>query len=151
MSSLVTRKFASVEDLNVFLHGGIISGPRFILSTLYGLHNKTLVFNMPAATTVTFVDPTDAGLTLANIVTQIKAGAAALTPRYSERRLVLEYATPGTAVDLDKTGTANEALGFSADEDTAGTFYNAWDGAAPRLLDFAPWGQMDSVAVITEE
>lgn len=151
MAALVSRRFNTVEELNVFLHGGLIGGPVFNDPKVFGLHGKTLVFNAPAGITVTFADPTEAGLDLEAIVTQIKAGAVALTARYLNRRLVMEYATPGTAVNLDATGSANFKFGFDATVDTVGTFYHAWDGAAPRLVELSHDGTPYSMIAVTEE
>jgi hypothetical protein len=46
--------------------------------------------------------------------------------------------------------TAASRFGF-ADEVEAGTVYNAPDGAAPRLVTYAPSGQMDGIICTTEE
>ena len=160
MSALYTRKFGSLEEVNTFLRGGIKGGAQLALQpsgpvgaqtlAVFGLHGKTLVFNAPSGT-ITFADATGIGLTLVDIAAQIKAGLAALAIRFDNRHLMLEYATPGTAVNLDLTGTANPIFGFDTAADTAGVVYAPYTGTAPRLLSLQPWGQMDGVVVVTEE
>lgn len=94
MSSLMIRKFASLQTLNTFLRGGLDGGaaPPWSVGVakagtssrrvLFGLHGKTLVFTSPVHT-VTFSDPTDLGLTATDIVNAVDAvfnDAAATTP-----------------------------------------------------------------------
>lgn len=160
MSALYARKFGTLEEVNTFLRGGIKGGAQLSLQpagpvgaqtlAVLGLHGKTLVFNAPAGT-VTFADATGAGLTLDAIAAQIKAALATLAVRFDNRHLVLEYATPGTAVNLDLTGTANAAFGFDTAADTVGKVFAPYTGAAPRLISLQPWGQMDGAVAVTEE
>ena len=149
MSALYARKFGTLEEVNTFLRGGLKGGAQ-LNPTVFGLHGKTLVFNAPSGT-ITFADATGAGLTLDAIAAQIKAGLATLAVRFDNRHIVLEYATPGTAVNLDMTGTANGIFGFDAAADTVGKVFAPYTGTAPRLLSLAPWGQMDGVVATTEE
>jgi hypothetical protein len=149
MAALYARKFGTLEAVNTFLRGGIKGGAE-LSPTVFGLHGKTLVFNAPSGT-VTFADATGAGLTLDAIATQIKAAIATLAVRFDSRHVVLEYATPGTAVNLDNTGTANAAFGFDTAADTVGKVFAPYTGSAPRLLSLQPWGQMDGVVTVTEE
>lgn len=160
MAALYARKFGTLEEVNTFLRGGIKGGAPLTLQpsgpvgaqtlAVFGLHGKTLVFNAPAGT-VTFADATSSGLTLDAIALQIKTAIAALAVRFDSRRVVLEYATPGTAVNLDNTGTANALFGFDTAADTVGKVFAPYTGSAPRLLSLQPWGQMDGVVAVTEE
>ena len=154
MATLIVRKIGSYSDANLLLRGDILSGPLGeaapVVSPmlLRGLHGKTLVFTTPA-TTVTFSDATQAGLSISAIALQIQTAlTASHVVSAQERRLRIEKATPGVIV-LSGTGTANAQLGFGNTTITT-VKYAAPDGAAPRLISMV---QADGQAflVVTEE
>jgi hypothetical protein len=81
MAYLNTRRFGTPLHMDVYLKGGVFGSLKLKPKHL-GLHGKTLVFTSPAAATVTFDDPTGAGLSPKDILDQIGAevdGAAATT------------------------------------------------------------------------
>lgn len=134
------------NDFGRFLRGGIMGGKKLDART-YGLHGKTLVFS---AGVVTFADPTDAGLTIGEIVQQIKADVAVLAPTMLDRRLAVEDADVSAAVSLNcGTSTAATAFGFPASGTVAGTVYAEPGGTAPKLVTFSPTA--DALIVVTEE
>jgi len=154
MATLVVRKFGSYNDANLLLRGDILSGPLgnaapvVSPTLLLGLHGKTLIFTTPA-TTVTFSDATQAGLSISAIALQIQTAlTASHVVSAQERRLRIEKATPGVIV-LSGTGTANALLGFG-NTTTTTVKYAAPDGVAPRFISMV---QADGQAflVVTEE
>jgi hypothetical protein len=158
---LITRRFADLDTLNVFLRGGIIGGTDFRPtattqnSPVYGIAGKTLIFTTPAIT-VTFTTPgsgAQEGLTLKAILTQI---TAALGGNYIARafqgRITIIDKTAAAIVALNKTGTANAMLGFDTALVTTGKIYAAPGNAAPSLAVFAPENLPGvSYVVITDE
>lgn len=73
---LKVNNFAKYSDMELFLRGGIKTGPVPPLTKgrALGLHGLTLVFIQPAAKTVTFSDATGEGLSLLDILQQINLG-----------------------------------------------------------------------------
>lgn len=163
---LTVRKFQTLNDVNIFLQGGIRASRALSLRPgqgsalkLFGLDGLTLVFNSPAAAgTVTFSDPSDEGLDLKavadQILTQTTANGAAVRAKFSRdgasTQLTLIEPTPASGVTIDSTSTAAATFGFD-DEDVVGTFYNPPDGAAPRLIETGTSPQGESFVVVTEE
>jgi len=153
MAALYTRKFGKLEDMQLFLQGGIRGGKKVVQldGKVFGLHGKTLVFNTPTGT-VTFADATNAGLTYKQIVDEIAADVTTVVGRFDgDGRLTILDADLSGPIDLDVTGTANKALGFSTVNDTVGTLYAAPDGSAPRLVTMGGNSQGDGYHVVTEE
>ncbi len=154
MAALKTRIVQNVQLLDLMLRGGLTAGSQ-IKSPIYGLHGKKLVFTAPAAT-VTFADASGAGLTHAQVVTQIKAAIATMAPRFVDGQLMLEMVTP-SAITLntqESQSTAARVFGFATTTGAStlsGTLYAPPDGTAPRLVSVGPSGQMDSIILVTEE
>lgn len=154
MAALKTRIVANVQRLDLMLRGGIAAGSQ-VKAPIYGLHGLKLVFTAPVGT-VTFSDPTGAGLTIKDVISQIKAAIAALAPKFVDGRLFLEAATPAviTLNTQETQSTAARIFGFattSGASTMSGTLYAAPDGSVPRLVNISPSSQMDSIIVVTEE
>lgn len=154
---IVFRKFQSISEVNAFLQGGITVAKALQLrqGKLFGLHGLTLVFTAPAAATVTFSDPTSAGLDLKAVGAAILAqttGAvrAQFANEGTHTRLILIEVSPTSGVALADTSTALAAFGFDGDG-VAGTFYAPPDGVAPRFIATEGSHAADSFIVITEE
>lgn len=66
--------FSKHSDLELHLRGGIKVGPspKAVHNKVFGLHGLTLVFIQPAAATATFDDAVSEGLSLVEIIEQIK-------------------------------------------------------------------------------
>lgn len=154
MAALKTRIVSTVQLLDLMLRGGISAGSQ-VKPPIYGLHGLKLVFTSPVGT-VTFSDPTGAGLTFQQVIAQIKAAIAALAPRFVDGRLFLEATTP-VAITLntqETSSTAARVFGFATTtgaSTVSGVLYAAPDGSAPRLVNISPASQMDSIIVVTEE
>lgn len=154
---LVTHTFSNAFDLNIFLRGGIKSGPppRRTFGKVLGLDGLTLIFIQPSASTVTFVDASGEGLDLNTILSQIRAAVVLLEPKFKDGALVLVEVTPTNGVSLNlELSTALTAFGWSG-EGAAGTThtnvaYNPPDGAAPRFVDFSTTPSSDGYALIVE-
>lgn len=164
--SLTARKFQSLDDVNVFLKGGITSSKDLPLIAgpgsqfkLFGLHGLTLVFGSPAlAGTVTFSDANNQGLDLKAVAAAILAqtttnGApvrAKFTRNGTQTRLTLIEATPASGVSLTG-GTARNVFGFPAATVT-GLVYDAPDGTTPpRLIATEGSPGSESIIIITED
>lgn len=144
MAGILTRKFREVEEVDLFLNGGLIGGADVIqgLGGLYGINGLiglTLKFKQPSAATVTFVLSTDpnstnpARLTYKDIKAQVQAVIAAVSVQQFNRYLVLVETTPASGVTIDHTGTATALLGFDANTDTVGIVYGPISASAPCL------------------
>lgn len=144
MSSFITRKFREVEEVDLFLNGGLIGAADILGGTegnygIYGLVGKTLKFTQPSSVTVTFVASTDPNnpdplrLTYKDIKARIETAIAAVSVQQYMRKLVLIEVTPANGVTIDKTGTANALLGFDKNHNTVGTKYGPIGGSAPCL------------------
>lgn len=144
MSVFMTRKFREVEEVDLFLNGGVLGGADVVAGAggnygVYGLVGKTLKFKQPSVATVTFVLSTDPNntdpsrLTYKDIKSQIETAIAAVSAQQFLRRLKLIEAAPSSGVTIDKTGTANTLLGFDKNVDTIGTKYGPVGGSAPCL------------------
>lgn len=156
MAYLKLHRVGSQAQVNILLQGGIMGGvqlrpqPSQNKTVIFGLHGLTLVFTTPIGT-VTFSDPTGAGLTLEDILLQIRTTIATLQPTFVDQRLVVLEATPTNGVALNGAiSTAAALFGFPP-VSVAGTKYAPEDGTAPRFLWFESNAQMDSLYVITEE
>ena len=156
MAALRLRKFGSFEDLELFLRGGIQSGsvpnagPTSPLGVVYELNTKTLIFTTPA-TTVTFADTTNAGLSLRQIIDQINANGtftATCVAKAVKGRIQIVQKTPAAGIVMTG-GTACAQLGFPASE--SGTFYNPPSGAAPRMLSIETFGPSESLMLLVTE
>jgi len=75
---LKVRNFSTLSELELHLRGGVKTGvqPKTVGGSVLGLHGLTLIFAVPSAT-VTFDDPTGAGLSLSQVISQISAGLGA--------------------------------------------------------------------------
>lgn len=145
-------KILRFDDTNTAQHalnGGISGGAQITGGRIMGLHGKTLIFNTPAGT-VTFSDPTGAGLSPDDIQTQIQAVHAGLVAQFYRGYLRIIEATPTSGVVLDTDGTANVVFGFGNKVDTTGIVYAPYDGAAPRLLEFRGSPRMDGFIAVVE-
>ena len=144
MASFVTRKFREVEEVDLFLNGGLIGGTEIVggadgLYGVNGLVGKTLIFIKPSAATVTFVAGADPyRLTYKEIKAQIEAAIAAVSVRQYMKKLVVVEATPTNGVTIDKTGTGNTLLGFDKNNDTVGTKFGPISTTAPCLQGVQP-------------
>jgi hypothetical protein len=151
--ALAFRKFSRLEHATSFLQGHLVGSVSLLRNgnSLY-LHGKTLIFTTPSAT-VTFdatPDGTQIPLTLAQVKSQIEAGASGVTCHFSEGRLDLFMATPGS-IALDKDGTANAQLGFSTTADSSAAVYAAPGGSAPALVQIVPDTGSNSFVVVTDD
>jgi hypothetical protein len=157
MSSFVSCKFHEIEEMDLFLNGGLVGAVDVINGAegnygVYGLVGKTLKFIQPSATTVLFVASADPNnpdpnrLTYKDIKEQVEAAIGAVSVQQRMRKLVLIEATPTNGVTIDKTGTANPFLGFDKNTDTVGTKYGSIGGTAPSLQNIQV---SDSVIVVT--
>lgn len=144
MASFVTRKFREIEELDLFLNGGLVAGADVINGVggnygVYGLVGKTLKFTQPSAVTVTFVvspDPNSTDperLTFKDIKSQVELAIADVSVQQCMRKLVLVEVVPANGITIDKTGTANPLLGFDKNNDTVGTKYGGIGETAPCL------------------
>lgn len=152
--ALSVRKISTLDGVNRFLNGSIAGGKdlRGYGNQLF-LHGKTLVFNNPAGT-VTFAATPAGGqvpISLADVLSQITAQLATVTPKLEDGKLALAV-TAGGAVSLDETGTANAYLGFRSVGDTVGVVYNPPGGAAPALISIGDLAMTEETyLVVTEE
>jgi hypothetical protein len=144
MARIRTRKFREVEEVDIFLAGGLIASGDVVGGVegnygVNGLIGKTLKFKQPSVTTVTFVlsvdpnNPNPARLTYKDIKAQIEGAVAGVSAQQLMRHLVLIETTPLHGITIDKTGTANKLLGFDANTDTVGIFYGPISVTAPCL------------------
>ncbi len=149
--SIEAHIFPEPSDFRHFLNGGISGGKlRPQNGLIFGLHSLTLVFNTPAGT-VTFDDPTGRGITLKDISEEIESDVATVRAFWKDQRLHLIEATPSTGLNLDLTGTANNALGFTKAVDSVGKVFAAPGAAAPALISVVFNPAHNSYTVITEE
>lgn len=148
--SLTFKQFGSIEEMELFLRGGISGGKQIASSSgvVLGLHGKTLIFAAPVGT-VTFSDPSGDGLTLSEIAQQI-AAVVTVASQFRGGSLSLVQPTPTTGVSLSKSGTANKFFGFSGATDSVGTVVNGPSGAVPRLLQTLPKAQNDGFYAVLE-
>jgi len=154
MAALKTRIVPSVQLLDLMLRGGISAGSQ-LKAPVFGLHGLKLTFTTPAVV-VTFADASGAGLSLQQIVTQIKTASVALAPRFVDGALFLEAVTPvGIVLNTQEaSSTAARVFGFattSGASTLSGVLYAPPDGIAPRLVNISPSGSADSIIVVTEE
>lgn len=138
---------ATLQALKLVLNGGVLSGRAIVDGTgkVQGLHGLTLIIN---TATVTFSDPTGAGLTYAAVKAAIEAVATGVTVTFSAGRMVLAHAS---GVTVDKDGTANAIFGFNNSVDTVGTVYAFPAGSAPRVVSVGCGTREDSYFAWVEE
>lgn len=148
--SLHFFRFENSADVEHFLNGGITGGKEVVRGgNVLGLDGLTLVFNAPAGT-VTFSDPSGAGLSPQEIKTEVETTIATLKVTFKDGRIRFIHAALSSAVNLDLTGTANTLFGFSDATDTAGTRFNPFDGVAPRVLATEANPNADGWAILVE-
>jgi hypothetical protein len=155
MAGLILRPFSNYAEATFFLRGGVSTttiadaAPVVSPTLVYGLDGKTLVFTTPSAT-VTFSDPTGAGLSISEIADQIQTE---LTSTYAvtimNRAIHIVKVAPA-AIVLGGAGTANTMLGFPA-AGVASVKYAAPDGVAPRLVWLTTTGSPSGTIVVTTE
>ena len=127
--AIETYEFGTMNQLRFFLLGGIRGGkpvtPQNTKGVLLGLNGLTLIFSSPNGT-VTFSDPTGAGLTLDNVITQINAvhALSGIGVNWVDQCMGLFLSDKSAGVTLSKSGTANTYFGFSTDKNTVGTLIN---------------------------
>jgi len=129
--ALRVRKFTNLDELNLFLRGGLIGGTRLNIVPIPDIGGKTLKFTSPSVTTVTFTSASGY-LLLKDVLAQIKAQIGTINPSQIDGRLVLVEATPSSGVALASDGTAHTLLGFPAAALT-GRVHNAPGGTAPTI------------------
>ena len=121
----IDRTFNNPTELVDFLNGAISSKPLTgaAYRSLFGLDGLTLIiYDGSSDITITFSDPTNAGLSPADILAQIRATNNALSVvklrSYGEspQRPILVVDTEGFIVR--GAGTANTILGFSGSDAT---------------------------------
>jgi hypothetical protein len=148
--ALKIYEFDTVKEMEFFLRGGITGGKvAHKNGRIHGLHGRTLVLTAPAAT-VTFADPTGAGLTLAEVATQIHAVAAAVSVNWLSGALGLVMTTPTAAVVLSASGTANTIFGFSNSTSNTGRYFNGPAGTTPRLVETNNKSRLDGYYAVVE-
>jgi hypothetical protein len=121
--ALRIHKFATIEEAQLFLRGGI-SG-KDVTKGVYGLIGKTLTFTSPAdnVTFTAHADTTRDGflLTHKDIKTQIETAIPTLKVKQVCGRIAFEEATPSAGVALEDTATeAKNILGFDNNEASVG-------------------------------
>lgn len=144
-----TKELTTVTELDVFLNGGIITGNRLAQTAVeqgkvQGLHNKTLIVD---AATITFSDPTEAGLTLLQIATQVRTALSGYIVRWLDGRLII--VNPSAALTLGGAGTANAIFGMPA-ANVVGVKFAGPEGTAPRWITINAGPRMDCYFVVTE-
>lgn len=136
MAAFKTRKFQELEEVDLFLNGGLIGGADLIGLYLVGL---TFKFVKPSAATVTFTASTDPNnpdpsrLSFKDIKEQIEAAIATVSVRQRSRHIVLIEKVPTDGVTVGRTGTANNLIGFDTAVDTVGTKFGPIGASAPSL------------------
>jgi hypothetical protein len=145
--ALICRRIADLDSVNTLLRGGVLGGIDFrptattSKSPVYGIHNKTLIFNTPAVT-VTFTTPgasNQEGLTLAQILAAMNTTLTGNYVAYANQgRIGVVDRTGAAVVNLDMAGTANGLLGFNTPADLVGKVYNIPGGANPSLVSVTP-------------
>jgi hypothetical protein len=144
------RKFRRIDDVQVFLNGGVVGGPVNRSGVaggggtpmplgLVGLVGATLILSSPGSVTVTFVrsdgvggsatppgtNPDPFTLLFKDIKAQIEAaGPALLVTLDADQQIVISEAVPASGVTVSHTGTANGILGFDSNIDTVGKVYS---------------------------
>lgn len=151
--ALLIRQLDSIEDINVFLRGGI-QGRVKLGKDLFDLNGKTLIFTGPAVT-VTFATTPAAAQVPLSVSAMLGQLNTQLTGNYVARivrgRLVVVDSTGALATVLANTGTANAALGFVTDVATTGVVYAPASGAAPRLISIDPLATSAAYLITTDE
>ena len=133
-----TRKFGTLEELEIFLQGGVIGGvDLFKRSTapggqgLWGLVGATIVFTTPAAT-VTFTGTET--LSVQDVISQIGTQTtSAVQPRLYRGRLVLIEASPSAGLVATSASTALPLLGFG-DGGFSTSLINSDGSTSPYLI-----------------
>lgn len=149
--ALKIYEFDTVKDMEFFLRGGVTGGRQVVnqFGRVHGLDGLTLIFVSPSGT-VTFSDPTGAGLTFAEIADQITTAIGTLSVNWLDGSLHLVLTSPSAAVTVDKDGTANTVFGFSKKKDHAGQVFNGPAGAVPRLVETNNKSRLDGYYAIVE-
>jgi hypothetical protein len=109
-----TRKFATLEELNIHLQGGFIGDKDLVNLDIFDIDGKTLVFTTPSATVTFDTDPEGAGVPLSvqDIISQIDTQTTnVVKPRVFKGRLVIIEGTPSNGV-VPESGTAMERIGL---------------------------------------
>lgn len=144
--------FQSHWEFEDLVNGAICTGampPSRVAGRYLGLHGLTLVFTAPSLT-VTFSDPSGAGLSIADICAAIATAGLKVQSRFGDR-ISIYHLTDGTAVALASTGTANKLLGFSTAADTSGKVYAPPTGAKPRWTSISSGVDMGKYLLTVEE
>lgn len=140
--AILTQKITGLDNVNFLFKGAVTAGRKYqnMAEGLY-LHGLTLIFTSPVVETVTFVASpagTQVPIPLTTVLAQIKAQTTGVNAQMKEGQIVLVEATPASGVGVNKTGTANAALGLDTTAVTAGIVYNVPGGGAPELIDIHP-------------
>lgn len=154
MSKIIVRKFNTLEEVNIFLTGGIIFSPpdlKSINDRVYGLVGKKITFLHPAAS-VTFTAGSQAddpsALTIADIRAQLVASLTGTKviqlSGYLRWAIVETTPSAGIQVDSNLANTdADAAAKIGLGLTTTGKVYKAPDGAtavtAPYFLQAYPF------------
>ena len=148
---LKIQQFDCIEDAEFYLRGGVSGGVLALQQgVIAGLHGKTLIFTAPEAKTVTFSDPTGAGLKVSDIVTSVHSVLTGLLISFTKVGLRIIEASPTYGVHISKTGTANTIFGFSNGSDTIGLACTGPTGAVPRLIEMGAKARLDGYFAVIE-
>lgn len=143
------QKFANIQELQLFLNGGLLGGN--IGLGIVGLVGKTMTFSAPAGT-VTFVTASryNDALTLVDIKTQIEAALNVANIKVISiyGRIGLVHPTAASAIVLDGTDQPAKALlGFNANDPSTGKLYGVAIGTPPALVSITP--TIDNSYIVT--
>jgi hypothetical protein len=152
------RKFGTIDELELFLQGGIIS-TRKIPDRYSGVVGKTLIFTQPTSATATFttvnnqVDPSS--LSFQEVKAQLEAAITGLTVKQRGGALVLIQTTPTVGGGVTITGgTGRSELGLGENSTEAGKVYDTPNGSAAPTVPYVVNAYMssdNSHVLITQE
>ena len=138
MPTVTARKFASLEEVNLFLKGAIIFTPKVTgAARVYGLVGKKITFLAPADAvtfTTSSVTPNEdvSALTMNDIRTQIMAQVAGVTVKQlTNGRWAIVESTPSGGIHVDSNTSNTDAVALAAlglADNAVGTVYAAMDG-----------------------
>ena len=151
MAQVKIKKFRSIEEANIMLNGGIVTGVE-IVKGFDDLVGKTITFATPAGSK-TFTQPSGSyqgRLTFKDLKTQLEAAVTNLVVVNLDGKLAFKHSA-GTAVSLAQASETGRApLGFPNNEAISGKVFVAPSGTAPRYLDMVP-GPGETIYISVEE
>lgn len=115
MSKVSVKSFATPEEAEVFLNGGITLRCPSPVLRVEDIVGKTLIFTNPNVTVTFVADGMGSALTLKAIIGQIRAAAPGLMVR-THKADILEIfeSNPVTPVSVSSLSTAASIFGFKA-------------------------------------